>query len=198
MLSFDEKGWCLEATCLTSPNFDNRPSDMPIELIVIHNISLPPGQYGGPYISDFFLNKLDCDLHPYFDQLRSLEVSSHFFIRRDGQLIQFVSVLDRAWHAGASTFQGRSRCNDFSVGIEMEGSDYEAFTDIQYEVLAKLTTALCQNYPINAITGHQHIAPLRKTDPGPYFDWDLYQKTIQNSSDIAANFYREPQQTENS
>ena len=198
MLTFDEKGWCQEATCLLSPNFDNRPENMPIDLIVIHNISLPPGQYGGSYIEDFFLNQLDCDFHPYFDQLRNLTVSSHFFIRRNGKLIQFVSVLDRAWHAGASTFQGRSRCNDFSIGIEMEGTDFEPFTDIQYDVLSQLTHALCYYYPISAITGHQHIAPLRKTDPGPFFDWDEYQEMIGNFSDISAIIYQEPQLIENS
>ncbi len=198
MLTIDEKGWCVEAECLPSPNFDSRPSDMPIDLIVIHNISLPPGQYGGPYITDFFLNQLDYDLHPYFDQLRSLTVSSHFLIRRDGRLLQFVSALDRAWHAGASTFQGRSRCNDFSIGIEMEGSDYEPFTDIQYDVLGKLTMALCRSYPISAVTGHQHIAPLRKTDPGPYFDWNNYQKIMKNVSDITPIICQEIQQTDNS
>lgn len=189
MLTIDENGWCREAVCLESPNFDTRPEDVSIDLIVIHNISLPPGQYGTPYIADFFLNQLDFDAHPYFDQLRLLKVSSHFFIRRNGQLLQFVSADKRAWHAGASHFQGRTRCNDFSIGIEMEGSDYEAFSQNQYRTLSKLTAALCLRYPISFVTGHQQIAPNRKTDPGPYFDWDEYKKNVSVLLDIIPDFY---------
>ncbi len=178
MLTIDEEGWCDGAEKLLSPNHNSRPPEMPVDLIVVHNISLPPGQYGGPYIADLFLNRLDFDAHPYFDQLRSLTVSAHFLVRRDGHLMQFVSASDRAWHAGASDFCGRLQCNDFSIGIEMEGSDYEPFDDAQYVTLAELTQALCQRYPVAAVTGHQQIAPARKTDPGPYFDWGRYEKAV--------------------
>ncbi|MCL1887202.1 MAG: 1,6-anhydro-N-acetylmuramyl-L-alanine amidase AmpD [Betaproteobacteria bacterium] len=174
----DENGWCKQAESLLSPNHDSRPAGTRINLIVIHNISLPPRQYGGSFIADLFLNRLDFDAHPYFNQLRALRVSAHFLIRRDGKLIQFVSINDRAWHAGVSDFQGRVQCNDFSVGIEMEGSDHEPFTGLQYTILAELTAALCVRYPITAVTGHEQIAPSRKTDPGPYFDWRRYEKDI--------------------
>lgn len=183
MLTVDENGWCLQARQLPSPNHDSRPEGMPVDLIVIHNISLPPGQFGGPFIADLFLNRLDFELHPYFDQLRSLRVSAHFLIRRDGELIQFVSASQRAWHAGASDFQGRVQCNDFSIGVEIEGSDDEPFTKAQYDVLAELSAALCQRYPILAVTGHQQIAPTRKTDPGPYFDWVRYEEDLLGKSE---------------
>lgn len=169
----DAAGWCAAATRRPSPNFDARPAAA-IDLLVIHNISLPPGQFGGPHITDLFHNKLDYDADSYFGQLRTLRVSAHFLIRRDGALIQFVSGNDRAWHAGVSLFCGRERCNDFSIGIELEGSDLLPFEDIQYDVLAGLTQALRQRYPLAAVAGHEHIAPGRKTDPGPYFDWARY------------------------
>ena len=175
-------GWCAEAVHIPSPNFDARADGTAIDLLVIHNISLPPGEFGGPYIADLFTNRLDCDAHPYFDQLRSLRVSAHFLIRRDGEVIQFVSANNRAWHAGASNFCGRERCNDFSIGIELEGTDFQPFETAQYESLSALAAALRACYPLASITGHEHIAPGRKTDPGPFFDWVLFRKSlIQNT-----------------
>ncbi|MFC3109089.1 1,6-anhydro-N-acetylmuramyl-L-alanine amidase AmpD [Undibacterium arcticum] len=171
-------GWCRQALCEPSPNCDPRPADVALDLLVIHNISLPPGQFGGPYIADLFGNRLDCDAHPYFDQLRRLRVSAHFLIRRDAVLMQFVSVNDRAWHAGLSSFGGRERCNDFSIGIELEGSDFEPFTALQYTTLAALTQALQARYRLTDVTGHEHIAPGRKTDPGPFFDWQRYRALV--------------------
>lgn len=173
-----EDGWAADVTRSPSPNFDTRAADAAVNLLVIHNISLPPGEFGGPYIEDMFLNRLDCDAHPYFDQLRSLRVSAHFLIRRDGQVMQFVSANDRAWHAGASNFCGRERCNDFSIGIELEGTDFDAFDPRQYESLSSLTLALCRRYPIADVAGHEHIAPGRKTDPGPCFDWGHFRKSL--------------------
>lgn len=175
-------GWCEQAQHIPSPNFDARVSDTRVDLLVIHNISLPPGEFGGPYISDLFTNRLDCDAHPYFDQLRSLRVSAHFLIRRNGEVIQFVSANDRAWHAGVSNFCGRERCNDFSIGIELEGTDFHAFETMQYNTLASLTLALMRRYPLAHVMGHEHIAPGRKTDPGPFFDWGLYKSLIQNAA----------------
>lgn len=174
-------GWCEQALCVPSPNFDARAIDTTIDLLVIHNISLPPGEFGGPYIPALFTNQLDCDAHPYFDQLRSLRVSAHFLIRRNGDAIQFVSANDRAWHAGVSNFCGRECCNDFSIGIELEGTDFQAFEMTQYDTLAALTQALTLRYPLTHVTGHEHIAPGRKTDPGPFFDWGLYKSLIQNA-----------------
>lgn len=171
----DADGWSGNVTRIPSPNFDARPNQAQIELLVIHNISLPPGQFGGRYVCDLFTNQLDCNAHPYFAQLRDMRVSAHFLILRDGAVMQFVSANDRAWHAGASTFAGRERCNDFSIGIELEGSDFEPFEAVQYVVLARLTSALRRRYPLIAVAGHEHIAPGRKTDPGPYFDWMRYE-----------------------
>lgn len=175
-----DDGWCVEAHRVRSPNFDARPTDDAIRLLVIHNISLPPGRFGGPFISDLFCNRLDCDEHPYFDRLRELRVSTHFLIARDGGLTQFVSANDRAWHAGASSFAGQERCNDFSIGIELEGSDDAPFSSLQYETLAELTRALCARFPLTDVAGHEHIAPGRKTDPGPYFDWARYRQSLAN------------------
>jgi AmpD protein len=178
-----QDGWCPEATCIPSPNFDARTDGTVIDLLVIHNISLPPGEFGGPYIADLFTNRLDCDAHPYFDQLRNLRVSAHFLIRRNGEVIQFVSANDRAWHAGVSNFRGRERCNDFSIGIELEGTDFQAFESFQYDSLAALTTALRARYSFANIAGHEDIAPGRKTDPGPFFDWERFRKSlIQNTA----------------
>lgn len=168
-------GWADGAQHEPSPNFDQRAEGAPIDLLVVHNISLPPGRFGGPYITDLFLNRLDYEADPYFDQLRPLRVSAHFLIRRDGAVIQFVSANDRAWHAGVSNFCGRERCNDFSIGIELEGTDHEPFEEAQYAALAALTAALQQRYALKNVTGHEHIAPGRKTDPGPHFDWAHYQ-----------------------
>ena len=175
-LLIDQDGWCGALSHSECSNFDARPEDTEISLLVIHNISLPPGEFGGGYIEALFANALDCDVHPYFDRLRGLRVSSHFLIRRDGSATQFVSTLDRAWHAGLSEFQGRQRCNDFSIGIELEGSDHEVFCDAQYKTLAVLTQALARRHPLTDVTGHQHIAPDRKTDPGPCFDWARFHK----------------------
>ena len=174
--TIDASGWCSGARRLPSPNFDRRPPGTSIDLLVIHNISLPPGQFGGPYIASLFSNTLAYDAHPYFDQLRPLRVSAHFLIRRTGELMQFVSADDRAWHAGASLFEGRERCNDFSIGIELEGSDFVPFEPVQYRCLAALTRSLLRRYPLASVAGHEHIAPGRKTDPGPCFDWRLYQE----------------------
>lgn len=179
-LIINADGWCANVTHIPSPNFNARPSGTNIDLLVIHNISLPPGQFGGHYIQDFFCNQLDHQAHSYFEHLQNTKVSAHFLIMRDGQIIQFVSTLDRAWHAGASSFEGRTQCNDFSIGIELEGSDFEAFTPLQYAALMQLTHALQTYHSITNVCGHQHIAPNRKTDPGPFFDWTLYQQLMIN------------------
>ncbi|WP_206951105.1 1,6-anhydro-N-acetylmuramyl-L-alanine amidase AmpD [Trinickia acidisoli] len=172
-----DDGWVRGACALPSPNFEARPGGAVPTLIVIHNISLPPGEFGGSAIADLFLNRLDCDTHPYFDaHLRGLRVSSHFLIRRDGALEQFVSCEARAWHAGVSNFFGRERCNDFSIGVELEGTDARAFEAAQYATLAPLVAALAARYPIEALAGHADIAPGRKTDPGPHFDWARLQR----------------------
>ena len=167
----DASGWLPGARRLPSPNCDARPEGAAIELIVIHNISLPPGVFDGDAVIDLFTNRLDWDAHPYYQGIRGLEVSAHFFIRRDGSLIQFVPCALRAWHAGASNWQGRERCNDFSIGIELEGSDDLPFTDAQYATLVPLLATLKTAYPIQAVVGHSDIAPGRKTDPGPHFVW---------------------------
>lgn len=170
-MHIDPNGLIAEAHYIASPNCDTRPDAQPPCLIVIHNISLPPNEYGGEGIIALFTNRLDPTVHPYFETIQYLKVSSHFLIRRDGELIQFVPCTQRAWHAGASHWRGRERCNDFSIGIELEGSDFEPFTDAQYRQLAQLLPALQTAYPIVDITGHADIAPGRKTDPGPFFDW---------------------------
>ena len=175
VFTLDRCGWIAQAIVQPSPNGDPRPVGMPIELLVIHNISLPPGGFGGGCVADLFLNRLDCDAHPYFDRLRGLRVSSHFLIGRSGVLTQFVSCLDRAWHAGVSRWRGRERCNDFSIGIELEGTDDTPFRDEQYDCLVALTRTLRSAYPIADIQGHSDIAPGRKTDPGPCFDWSRYR-----------------------
>lgn len=172
----DVNGWASDVVRMPSPNFDSRVDGTEIALLVIHNISLPPGQFGGPFIADLFLNQLDFDADPYFDQLRPLRVSAHFLIRRDGMVMQFVSTKNRAWHAGASSFCGRERCNDFSIGVELEGTDFEPFEPAQYAALALLTAALKRAYPLQHVAGHEQIAPGRKTDPGPFFDWADYQQ----------------------
>lgn len=167
----DDAGWYAPAHRIASPNCDPRPAGLDIELIVIHNIALPPGIFSGDAVIELFTNRLDWDAHPYYQGIRGLEVSAHFFVRRDGTLIQFVPCGLRAWHAGVSSWLGRDRCNDFSLGIELEGSDDSAFTEAQYASLLPLVAALKQRYPIQAVVGHSDIAPGRKTDPGPYFDW---------------------------
>jgi N-acetyl-anhydromuramoyl-L-alanine amidase len=175
-LTIDQTGYCTQATQIASPNYDARPEGSTIALIVVHNISLPPQQYGGNGIVELFTNQLNPDEHPYYAEIHHLKVSSHFLIRRDGTLMQFVSCLDRAWHAGVSQWQGRERCNDFSIGIELEGSDFDAFEAGQYHTLNQLISSLKARYNIEAIVGHADIAPGRKTDPGPYFDWSLVKK----------------------
>ena len=154
-----------------SPNQDQRPAGVEISLVVIHSISLPPGEFGGDAIERLFTNRLDPAAHPYFESIAHLRVSSHFLVRRDGALLRFVPVERRAWHAGASSWRGRSRCNDFSVGIELEGADEAPFEDAQYAALAALLAQLRAALPLRAIAGHSEIAPGRKTDPGPRFDW---------------------------
>jgi len=169
--ALDSLGWLSAAHRLPSPNCDARPEGMAIELIVIHNISLPPGVFDGDAVIDLFTNRLDWDAHPYYQGIRGIQVSAHFFIRRDGTLIQFVPCSLRAWHAGVSNWQQRERCNDFSIGIELEGTDDLPFTDAQYATLSPLLQLLKQAYPIQAVVGHSDIAPGRKTDPGPLFAW---------------------------
>jgi AmpD protein len=182
LFSIGADGWCNGVDWQPSPNCDARPEGEAINLLLIHNISLPPDQFGGPYIADLFGNRLDYDAHPYFDHLRPLRVSAHFLIGRDGAATQFVSTDARAWHAGVSAFEGRERCNDFSIGIEMEGSDFQPFEDAQYTSLAKLTNALLVRYPLTDLIGHEHVAPGRKTDPGPYFDWIRYRESLCRSA----------------
>lgn len=158
-----------------SPNCDERPTGTQIELLVIHAISLPPGEFGGSGIEDLFLNRLDVSQHPYYAGVAHLRVSAHFLIRRTGSLMQFVSCAMRAWHAGVSNWRGRPQCNDFSIGIELEGADDELFAPAQYDTLLTLTEAVRAAYPITDIVGHSDIAPGRKTDPGVFFDWDAYR-----------------------
>lgn len=165
------------ARFLASPNCDPRPEPAAIDLLVIHNISLPPREFGGPFIDALFTNCLDPSAHPFFEEIRGLEVSSHLLIRRDGELVQYVPFHLRAWHAGVSCFEGRERCNDFSIGIELEGADEVAYEDVQYARLAQVTRALMHTYPgitRERIVGHCDIAPGRKTDPGPAFEWARY------------------------
>lgn len=165
------EGWYRHAHRLDSPNFGPRPATARIDLVVIHAISLPPGQYGSPCVPQFFTNQLDWQAHPYFETIRDLKVSAHFFIARDGMLWQFVSCADRAWHAGASSYRGRDNCNDDSIGIELEGLEGSHFEPEQYESLRGLCAALLQAYPIEHLAGHEHVAPGRKQDPGAGFDW---------------------------
>lgn len=174
-------GWLSAASHCPSPNFNQRPMGAEVSLLVIHNISLPPGQYGGGYVQSFFQNCLEASAHPYFAEIASLQVSAHLLIERDGIITQFVSLDERAWHAGASSFAGVPNCNDYAIGIELEGTDDEPYTDIQYQQLAKVTRQLLATYPKltpERITGHAQIAPGRKTDPGPAFDWPRYRALI--------------------
>lgn len=173
-----QNGWYRLARHIPSPNFGPRPTQTAIDLVVLHSISLPPGQYGGPEIEALFTNTLDWDAHPYFAQIRGMEVSAHFVIRRDGALLQFVSCDDRAWHAGRSSHLGRDNCNDFSIGIELEGLEGACFEAPQYDTLQQLCTALAQHYPVQHIAGHEHVAPGRKQDPGTGFDWSRLQRQL--------------------
>lgn len=182
-MPIDAAGLLDSAQFIASPNCDERPAGTEISLLVIHNISLPPDEFGGDGVIELFTNHIAPQAHPYYQTLQGLKVSAHFFIRRDGAIIQFVPCIKRAWHAGVSQWQGRERCNDFSIGIELEGNDITPFTDAQYTALAALTQRLCDRYPIKDIAGHSDIAPGRKTDPGPCFDWRRYA-TDANRGDL--------------
>lgn len=175
----DHHGWLKPHPAVArtpSPNFDARPAGMDAHLLVLHNISLPPGVFGGPQIIDFFQNQLDYRAHPWLPRLKGMKVSAHFLIRRSGHVVQFVSTRQRAWHAGVSQFEGLERCNDFSIGIELEGTDTLAYENPQYRTLQQLVSALRVHHPIRAVRGHEHIAPKRKTDPGPSFDWGRFAR----------------------
>lgn len=166
---------------VASPNFDARPSGVVADLIVVHGISLPPGDFGGPWIDRLFTNSLPRDMHPYFEEIDGLRVSSHLLVARDGALTQFVKFTDRAWHAGESRYEGRSACNDFSIGIELEGGDTVPYEAAQYDTLAEVVAALCDAYPrlsTDRLVGHSDISPGRKTDPGPAFDWERARRRI--------------------
>lgn len=179
-LGINSYGWLQEVSAIPSSHYNHRPQEE-ISLLVIHNISLPPGEFKDDYVCDFFTGKLDPRMHPYFRNISTMEVSSHCFVRRDGEIIQFVSFNERAWHAGVSSFRGRPACNDFSIGIELEGTDTVPYTLDQYKNLALLTSTLRKKYPLitsDRIVGHSDIAPGRKTDPGESFDWNFYLKLL--------------------
>jgi AmpD protein len=183
-----KQGWYAGARRRASPNFGARPVGVPLDLVVLHSISLPPGVYGGGAVERLFTNTLDWDAHPYFQTIRGLKVSAHFFIRRDGDLLQFVSCDDRAWHAGQSSFRGRDNCNDYSIGIELEGLEGQTFEPAQYECLSALLRAVSNFYPIRHLVGHSDIAPGRKLDPGPGFDWSrLSDMAVQLEVDVPDN-----------
>jgi N-acetyl-anhydromuramoyl-L-alanine amidase len=167
-----------------SPNFGPRPADTQVTLVVLHSISLPPGVYGGDAIERLFNNRLDCDEHPYYNTLRGLQVSAHFVVRRDGELQQFVSCDQRAWHAGRSVWRGRENCNDWSIGIELEGLEGHSFEALQYRQLARLLRALARHYPLSEMVGHEHVAPGRKADPGPGFDWLALRRLLRLSRPV--------------
>ncbi len=174
-------GWLNDGDRRPSPNFDQRPPDCDITALIIHAISLPPERFGGCFIEDFFCNSLDPTIHPYFNEISQLCLSAHFLIKRDGACTQFVSTLDRAWHAGISELEGQNQVNDFSIGIELEGSDKQPFESAQYDSLGSLTKAIISAHPLitkERIVGHSDIAPKRKTDPGPHFDWQLFREQI--------------------
>lgn len=172
-----EKGLLTDCRQILSPHFDERPDLQDISLLVIHYISLPPEQFGGRYVDDFFQGKLDPKIHPYFEEIHQMRVSAHCLIERDGRITQYVNFNDRAWHAGVSNFQGREKCNDFAIGIELEGSNEQPFTNEQYLALQELTNLIMESYPKitkDRIVGHCDISPGRKIDPGQYFDWERY------------------------
>lgn len=178
-------GLLLGARQVPSPNCDDRPEGVPIDLIVVHGISLPPGEYGGPWIDALFTNTLDPQAHPYFADIHELRVSSHLLIRRDGEVVQYVPFTRRAWHAGVSQYKGRERCNDFSIGIELEGTDETPYDDRQYQSLAEVIAALEQAYPKlsrQRLTGHSDIAPGRKTDPGSAFNWSRLHALLERAA----------------
>ncbi|MDD2699846.1 MAG: 1,6-anhydro-N-acetylmuramyl-L-alanine amidase AmpD [Sideroxydans sp.] len=181
-MKFDANGWLSGVRRVVSPNHDARPARMPVSLLVIHSISLPPNEFGGPAVRQLFTNTLDCSTHPYYEQLKGVRVSAHFLIGRDGSITQFVACGKRAWHAGVSVWRGRERCNDYSIGIELEGCDSLPFEQAQYAALTKLTRRLLRRYPILDIVGHVDVAPGRKTDPGPSFDWEHYFSLINSQT----------------
>jgi AmpD protein len=194
-------GWIEGVRRLPSPNFDARPAGADAEIVVVHNISLPPGEFGGPYVERLFTNTLDPDAHPYFRDIAHQPVSAHLFVDRRGVVTQFVSLHDRAWHAGVSSFRGRERCNDFSIGIELEGADHVPFEHAQYDRLAALIDLLRARWPVLAdverLVGHSDVAPGRKTDPGPAFDWARLRRLLGWARTPAENLGKnEPQSTE--
>lgn len=182
LATIDPQGYLSSARCHLSPNRDKRPEKIDISLLVIHNISLPPGEFGGNWIDALFCNSLSANDHPYFSEISHLQVSAHLLIRRDGELVQYVPFSERAWHAGVSEFKGVSRCNDFSIGIELEGDDVTPYSEAQYQQLLEVVPQIMRHYPaitIDHILGHQDIAPGRKSDPGPLFDWQRLQRELQ-------------------
>jgi AmpD protein len=191
-MTIDDAGGLRAARQCSSPNSDPRPPGVVADLIVVHAISLPPEEFGGPGVEQLFTNCLDAAEHPYYATICQLRVSAHFFIRRDGEVLQFVPTPARAWHAGVSSWRGRARCNDFSIGIELEGSDTQPFEAVQYERLGHLIDALCRRHPITDVVGHSDIAPGRKTDPGPFFDWDMLRERVSASVAVGADAGREP------
>jgi N-acetyl-anhydromuramoyl-L-alanine amidase len=174
-------GWWGGARRCDSPNFGPRPAGTDISLALIHSISLPPGEYGGDGVERLFTNRLNWDEHPYYQRIRGLTVSTHFFIRRDGAVVQFVSCDERAWHAGQSSWRGRDNCNDFSIGIELEGLEGETFESLQYASLSAVLKALAVRYPLRDVAGHEHVAPGRKIDPGPGFDWPAVRDSMRDT-----------------
>ena len=177
-----DHGWYRAARRCVSPNFDVRPPGTAVSLVVVHSISLPPGEYGGPAVEQLFTNRLDWDAHPYYAEIRGLHVSAHLWVRRDGEPVQFVSCDDRAWHAGRSAWRGRSQCNDYSVGVELEGLEGTTFETAQYATLATLIEALATRYPLEAVVGHEHVAPGRKHDPGAGFEWQRLADLLKGRS----------------
>jgi N-acetyl-anhydromuramoyl-L-alanine amidase len=175
------RGWWCHARRVRSPNFGPRPQGSAVTLAVVHSISLPPGEYGGDAVERFFTNRLDASAHPYFEQIAAQRVSAHFFIRRGGAVVQFVSCDERAWHAGASSWRGRDNCNDWSIGIELEGLEGERFEAAQYRALIRLLGALAARWPLTEVVGHEHVAPGRKADPGARFAWPLLARALRRS-----------------
>ncbi|HYF59127.1 MAG TPA: 1,6-anhydro-N-acetylmuramyl-L-alanine amidase AmpD [Burkholderiaceae bacterium] len=178
---FDADGWHRRARRRPSPNVDARPPGTLVDLLVVHHVSLPAGRFSGDAVERLFTNRLDCGAHPSFASLEGLRVSAHFLVRRRGELLQFASPDARAWHAGASCFLGRERCNDFSIGVELEGTGERPYTDAQYRVLADLTRGLAARWPLRFVAGHSDVAPGRKTDPGPSFDWARYLRSVEST-----------------
>ena len=177
----DGSDWLLGARRVDSPNFDRRPQGASVDLLLVHHISLPPNRLSGDAIERLFTNRLDPREHPFFASIAGLRVSAHFLIRRRGELLQFVGCDSRAWHAGASEFRGRCGCNDFAIGVELEGSGEVRFTQAQYRRLAQLATLLARRYPLRWVAGHSDVAPGRKQDPGPFFDWDRFMSSVRHT-----------------